>query len=216
MTLTEAATVLRHAADGAATDGAQSVGIFLMRSTTMNRFRFPLAVGVTSLALVLVVIGVGGLLVNNALANSPFGGGMHGPWAGNHGGWQSTNLPPELAGLTDIPAGERFAHFRGVRVQLTDKDNKPLTVDIVPGTATTVSQTSLTLAGNDGSSHTFTLDDKTVIHAKSGAHDSTRAAPPALSQNDKLIVATLNNSTTATAVVAFNPDGFGPRGGFGR
>jgi hypothetical protein len=182
----------------------------------MERFRFPLAVAVTSLALILTLIGVGGLLVNNALANGPFGGGPGAPWAAGHGGWQTNALPPELAGLTDIPAGERFAHFRGVRVQLTDKDNKPLTVDVLPGTATAVSQTSLTVAANDGSTHTFTLDDKTVIHAKSGAHDSTQQAARALSQNDKVIVATLNSSTTATAVVAVNPDGFGPHGPFGR
>ena len=183
----------------------------------MQRYRFPLSVAVTSLAVVLVLIGVGGLLVNNALANGPFGGGGPGaPWAGGHGGWQTNALPPELAGLTEIPAGERFAHMRGVRVQLTDKDNKPLTVDILPGTATTISPTSLTMTANDGSTHTFTLDDKTIIHAKSAAHDSTQTATAALGQNDKIIVATLNNNTTATAVVAFNPDGFGPRGGFGR
>jgi hypothetical protein len=172
----------------------------------MNRFRFPLAVAMTSLALVLVAIGVGGLLVNNALANSPFGGGMPGPWAANHGGWQTNALPPELAGLTDIPAAERFQHFRGVRVQLTDKDNKPLTADILPGTVTSVSPTSLTMTANDGSAHTFTIDDKTVTHSKSGAQN----AP---GQNDKVIVATLNGSSTATAIIAFNPDGFGPHRG---
>ena len=183
----------------------------------MQRYRFPLSVAVTSLAVVLVLIGVGGLLVNNALANGPFGGGGPGaPWAVGHAGWLPKTLPPELAGLTEIPAGERFAHMRGVRVQLTDKDNKPLTVDVLPGTATTVSSTSLTMTANDGSTHTFTLDDKTIIHAKSGAHDSTQTATRALSQNDKIIVATLNNNPTATAVVAFNPDGFGPRGPFGR
>jgi hypothetical protein len=175
----------------------------------MNRLRFPLSVAVTSLALVLVAIGVGGLLVNNALANGPFGGGMPGPWAAGHDGWQAKNLPPELAGLTDIPAGERFAHFRGVRVQLTDKNNQPLTADILPGTVTSVSPTSLTLTANDGSTHTFAIDDKTVIHARAADQN-------ALSQNEKVVVATLNSSSTATAVIAFSPDGFGPHGPKGR
>ncbi len=173
----------------------------------MNRFRFPLAVGLTSLALVLVAIGVGGLLVNNALANSPLAGAApwtNGPWAG-HAGWQANNLPPELAGLADIPAADRFQHFRGVHVQLTDKDNKPLAADVLPGTVTSVSASSLTITANDGSPHTFTLDDKTVIHAKSGGQT-------AVSQNDKVVVATVNGSSTATAVIAFNPDGFGPHG----
>src|ERR1700687_3031347 len=108
------------------------------RSTPMQRYRFPLSVAVTSLAVVLVLIGVGGLLVNNALANGPFGGGGPGaPWAVGHAGWLPKTLAPELAGLTEIPAGERFPHRRGARVQLPDKDNKPLTVDVLPGTATT-------------------------------------------------------------------------------
>jgi len=173
----------------------------------MNRFRFPLAVAMTSLALVLIAIGVGGLLVNNALANSPLAAAApwtNGPWSG-HAGWQAKTLPPELAGLTDIPAAERFQHFRGVHVQLTDKDNKPLAADILPGTVTSVSPTSLTITANDGSTHTFSLDDKTVTHTKSGG----QTAP---NQNDKVIVATLNGSSTATAVIAFNPDGFGPHG----
>jgi hypothetical protein len=171
----------------------------------MQRFRFPIAVAVTSLALVAVVIGAGGLLVGNALAIGPFGGSGPGPWSAGHDGWQNTALPPELAGLAGVPAADRFSHFRGVRVQLTDKDNKPLTVDVTPGTATTVSPTSLTITANDGSTHTFALDDKTMVRGKSAA----------IAQNEKVVVATLNNSPTATAVVAFNPDGFGPRGPFG-
>ena len=162
----------------------------------MQRFRFPLSVAVTLVALVAIVIGAGGLLVGNALAFSPFSG---------HDGWQNTNLPPELAGLASVPAADRFAHFRGVRVQLTDKDNNPLTVDVTPGTATMVSPTSLTIAGNDGATHTFALDDKTIVRGKATT----------IGQHDKVVVATLNNSTTATAVVAFNPAGFGPRGPFG-
>ena len=52
----------------------------------MRRFRFPIAVAVTSLGLVLVLIGLGGLVVRNALASgSPFGGpGV--AWVGGRGG----------------------------------------------------------------------------------------------------------------------------------
>jgi hypothetical protein len=126
-------------------------------------------------------------------------------WA-DHGNWHNgaANLPPELAGLADVPASERFAHFRGVQVQLTDKDNKPVRLDVTPGTVTSVSSTSLTMAGNDGANHTYTLDDKTVRHAQ------------AINQNDHVVVATLNGSTTATGVFAMNADGFGPRGPWSR
>ena len=70
---------------------------------------------------------------------------------------------------------------------------------------TTLSLTSLTMTANDGTTHTYAIDDKTVIHARSGAQN-------ALNQNDKVVVATMNSSSTATAVIAFNPDGFGPHG----
>jgi hypothetical protein len=111
-----------------------------------------------------------------------------------------------------VPTGERFAHFRGVRVQLTDKDNHPLTVDVTPGTATTVTPTSLTITANDGSAHTFTVDDKTIVRGKS---ERAPGAASAISLNDNVIVATLNGSSVATAVVALNPDGFGARGPWG-
>jgi hypothetical protein len=187
----------------------------------MQRFRFPIAVAATSLALVVALVAAGGILVTNARAIGPFAAGGPGPWSGapwdaGHSGWHTNSLPPELAGLIDVPAGERFSHFRGARVQLTDNDNKPLTVDITPGTVTTISATSVTLTANDGTTHTFALDDKTIIHALSGARDSSSGATPAPRQNDKVVVATLNNSPTATAVMAFNPDGFGLRGPFGR
>ncbi len=182
----------------------------------MQRFRFPIAVAFTSLALVAALAGAGGLLVGNALAVGPFSGGGPGPWPTGHGGWQNTTLPPELTGLVGVPAGERFAHFRGVRVQLTDKDNNPLMVEVTPGTATAVTSTSLTITANDGSTHTYGLNDRTIMRGKSASNDTSPAASSTVGQNDKVIVATLNNSTTATAVVAVSPDGFGSRGPWGR
>jgi hypothetical protein len=181
----------------------------------MQRFRFPIAVAFTSLVLVAALVGAGGLLVGNALALGPFSGNGPAPWAAGHDGWQNSSLPPELAGLAGIPAADRFAHFRGVQVQLTDKDNNPLTVDVTPGTVTTVTPTSLTITANDGFARTFSLDDKTIVRGESATHDSQGASASAIGQNDKVVVATLNNSTAATAVVAFNPDGFAPRGPFG-
>jgi hypothetical protein len=72
------------------------------------------------------------------------------------------DLPPELASLKDVPAGERFAHFKGVQVSLTDKDGKPINIAVTPGVANGVSANSVTLAGNDGASHTYTLNDQTI------------------------------------------------------
>jgi hypothetical protein len=189
----------------------------------MNRFRFPVAVAATSLALVAIILGAGGLLVGRALADSPIGGAVLGggpwsagrggpPWAGHAAGMQ---LPPELAGLADVPAGERFSHFRGVQVQLTDKNNQPLTADVTPGTATAASPTSLTVAANDGSNHTYTLDTNTIIRGRQ-TEQNAPSSTPSIASNDKVVVVTLNKSTTATAIMVVSPDGFGPRGPFGR
>jgi hypothetical protein len=156
----------------------------------MTLFRSPRSAALTTLAIVLIAIGVGGLIAGPALANN-FGP----PWHAG-AGWQRDGLPPELASLADVPAGERFAHFRGVQVQLTDRDNRPLRVDVTPGSVTSVSGTSLTMAGNDGASHTYALDDKTMQRGQ------------AVKQNDKIVVATLNGSSTASAVFAVD----GPRG----
>jgi hypothetical protein len=150
----------------------------------MTLFRSPRSAALTLLAVVLIAIGVGGLIAGPALANS-FGP----PWHGG-AGWQRDAVPAELAGLADVPAGERFAHFRGVQVQLTDRDNRPLRVDVTPGSVTSVSDTALTIAANDGASRTFALDDKTMQRGQT------------VKQNDKVVVATLNGSTTATAVFA--------------
>jgi len=54
------------------------------------------------------------------------------------------------------------------------------------------------------------------MRGKSASNDTSPAASSTVGQNDKVIVATLNNRTTATAVVAVSPDGFGSRGPWGR
>jgi hypothetical protein len=183
----------------------------------MQRYRFPIAVALTSLALVVGLVGVGGLLVGRALASSPLvaGLGNAGPpwtWAGNHGGWQGGTLPPELTGLADVAPGERFAHFRGVQVQLTDKNNQPVTVSVTPGLATAVSPTSVTVAANDGSTQTFAIDANTFVRT---AHGGSSAGQTSLAPNQDVVVVTLNGNRTATAVVAVDPTSMGPRGPFG-
>ena len=172
----------------------------------MRRFRFPIAVALTSLALVLVLGGVGFLAIRSAFAYGPWPGG-YGPWGGAAG----FQLPPELQGLHDLPPDQRFAHFKGAQLSLTDKDNRPLTLSVTPGTVTAASATSLTIAANDGTSKTYTLDDKTFIRGRL-AQGGAQAPRPTLANDDKVVVMTINNSTTATAVMIAPPGGFGPHG----
>src|SRR5690606_26235950 len=88
----------------------------------MRGLRFPIAVAATSLALVAVVAVAGGLVAREVLAG--------GPWFGGHGFGAGLKLPPAIAGLGELPPEERFAHFRGAQVSLTDKDDQPLTITV--------------------------------------------------------------------------------------
>ena len=177
----------------------------------MRRFRFPLAVLGTSLLLVLGIGVVGYWTISSALAQGfgPFGGPFGGPFVGHA-------LPPELQGMEQLPPAERFKHFNGAQIALKDKDNNPLTVNVTPGSVSAVSATSLTLAANDGTSKTYTLDDKTIIRGKPDA-STPGNRPPAtnLKQGDLVVVVAKNNETTAKFVMSGGAEGFGPRGGQG-
>lgn len=173
----------------------------------MNRFLIPVASIAGALVLAGAIFTVGNLIATDARASGAFpnGGGapwlgaQGGPWgAGDHGAW-AQQLPPELKGLSDIPASDRFNHFRGVTINLTDQNDRPMSVTVTPGTVTSVSGNSLSLAANDGSTKTYALDANTIQPGKT--------VPAA---NDKVAVVTLNGSSTATAVMTAPPNGFGP------
>src|SRR5262249_41535009 len=175
----------------------------------MRGLRFALAVLGTSLVLVLGIGAVGYYAVSSALAAGvgPFGG--PGPF-GEHA------LPPELQGLEQLPPAERFKHFGGAQINLKDKDNNPLTVNVAPGTVSAVSATSLTLAANDGSTKTLTLNDQTIVRGKPDmSTPGNRPAPTTLKQGDMVVAITKNNETTAKFVMSAGTEGFGPRGGHG-
>jgi hypothetical protein len=162
----------------------------------MNRFLVPVAAVTGVLLIAAGIFLAGGLVATNALAS---GMGLAGDAAwgrGDHGAW-AAQLPPEVKGLGDIPAADRFSHFRGVTVNLTDKNNQPLAVTVTPGTVSAVSGNSLTLAANDGSTKAYAIDNKTI-----------EKGTPA--NSDKVAVVTINGSTTATAVMTVPAQGFGP------
>ena len=153
----------------------------------MSWLKFSVAVVLTSAALVVALFATGAFVVGNALAQAA-------PVAAaemrNHPAMDSRNLPPELAGLKDVPDSQKFAHFQGIQVALTDKDGNPLHISVTPGVASTVGANSITLAGNDGASRTYTLTDQTW----------QRGGTP-IANGDKVVVVTLNDTTSARAVV---------------
>lgn len=169
----------------------------------MRRFRFPLAVLATSFGLVALLGLAAFLIVPRALAFGAMGmmgGPMGGPWG--HG--RALEAFPELQGLHDLSPQQRFGHFVGGQIGLKDKDGKPLTIAVTPGKATSVSSTSLSVAANDGTSKTFTLNDRTILRGQPG-----EGSPPKLEAGDSVVVVS-DSSNVARVVMDGNTDGFGP------
>jgi len=108
----------------------------------MKWFLFPIAVVATSLLVVAALVAIFALPARIAFA-SALGSGT--PW--NGGPWShgaGFELPAQLQNLRDVPPDQRFSHFAGAQINLKDKDNKPITISITPGTVTASSATSLT------------------------------------------------------------------------
>lgn len=178
----------------------------------------PIVIGITALLLITVLGAIFVFPVRTALANTLVGRGIGSVlpwWSGWHGGpdhGSGITLPAQLQSLASIPSAQRFDHFMGAQVNLKDEQNQPLTVNIIPGKVTSASTTSLTIAANDGSSPTITLNDQTMIHSETAATPAATGTPAALSplqKDDQVIVVTLNGSRIATAVLAVSPSGFG-------
>ena len=152
----------------------------------MGWLKFSVAVVLTSAVLAIGMVGAGAFMVTNAVASGIQDAAQ--TRVMDHG-----NIPPELAGLKNIPADQRFAHFKGVSINLTDQNGQPLTIGVVPGVVSANTGTSLTINGNDGATHTYALDNQTATHGTTA------------SNGQDVVVVTINNSPTARAVFAFDP-----------
>jgi hypothetical protein len=100
-----------------------------------------------------------------------------------------------------------------VQINLTDKDNKPLAILVTPGTIAAITTTNLTLTANDGTTKTYALDTQTIVRGKP-MRGGDQATQPTLATGNKVVVVTLGTGP-ARAVIAVEPDGFGPHGRFG-
>jgi hypothetical protein len=103
-----------------------------------SSLRFPFWVAVTSLAVVVGLIGAGGLRAQVAYAGAP-GFGFGGPHRANKGGWSHG-------------FGAPFADLRGGR---------PFTIEVTPGTVTAASSTGVTVQVKDGPTRSFGVDAQT-------------------------------------------------------
>jgi hypothetical protein len=182
----------------------------------MQRLRFPIAVALTSLGIVTLLTLTGALLVSNGLArglgaDSPFGSHGGSPWMRGQGDWSGFPIPAQLSQLREVPAEERFAHFKGAQLTLTDKDGQPLVLTLTPGTVSLASATSMSVDTNDGSPRTFALDSQTLTLG----HRAQAGSATGIAQGDQVVVLTINGSSTAAVVHAGGPGDWGRHGPFG-
>jgi membrane-associated protease RseP (regulator of RpoE activity) len=93
-------------------------------------------------------------------------------------------LGPEMEG---IPAGERYSHFVGLELRVTDNDGVLHTLELIPGTVASVSEDSLTLLTNEGSEVTYTITEDVKGHQ----------LLERIEEGQKLIVASVDGSVRA-------------------
>jgi hypothetical protein len=117
----------------------------------MSAMRFPVAVLVTSVALVVGLVLVGGLFAGTALAGGPPFGGPPWAWGGKH--WAGGG------------SGQGFAPFEDLR------EGRPFTLEVTPGTVAAASQTGLTVQTNNGATKAFTIDAQTRLRATPATGD---------------------------------------------
>lgn len=115
-----------------------------------------------------------------------------------------------LPGFAGIGAALRqgFDNFISVETKTKDSNGQVHTDTVVGGIVKSVSGNQVTVTLNSGSGdQTFSVDSNTRVlkGPRNGQNQSQGAA--ALAQNDKVLVATRDGSTTASWIVALNPNG---------
>jgi len=158
------------------------------------RMRY-LSLGIASLLVAMSLLAFGPLQVP--------GGGMMDGWGGGygHGYGYGGQLPPALAFLRQIPPGERFAHFQGGTMTVTDSAGTPHVLTIVPGTVQSVGATSVTVMPNGKTTaQTFNITSGTAIESIPNL-----GSLQALAKGDQVVVLTVDNSTDAAMIAKYMP-----------
>lgn len=153
------------------------------------------ALGVVSAVLALAVFAVAPL---RGAANQDDGWG---PGAMGHmgagSGMHHRDMPPELAFLAQIPPEERFSHFRGGSMTLTDQNGNEVVVNVVPGTVSSVFSDRIVITPNgETTTREFAITSDTVIHAM-----PDRGTLQAVTSGDQVVVMTVGEDDDAAAIM---------------
>lgn len=103
--------------------------------------------------------------------------------------------------LDGIEQGQWFDHYLGAQIQLTDKNNQPVTVQTIPGKVALVTESTkvLKLNKNAGGSEEFIIPTDAIIRKGNLAVELS-----ALKVDDKVVIITItsNSQTQVKAVLA--------------
>lgn len=168
--------------------------------------RFVLTVTATTFATLVLLGGIGFLAFRGFIdARVAEATGLAAPFA--------ADLPAEIRDLHNLPPEQRFDHFMGAQFSFSDTNDKQHRVSITSGTVSAIKSDELTLNLNEGGNRTYTLNSETRIHTAGQRWSGGQSANATPKAGDKVVVVTLDNSTTAKAVMIGGPDGFRPHGG---
>ncbi len=126
---------------------------------------------------------------------------MHGGYGGM--GWMhegyGDQLPPALAFLKDIPAEQRFDHFRDGSVTLTDQQGATRVLNFTPGTVQSVAADGVAVVPNgETMARTFNITTDTRVIAMPNA-----GSVQAVVAGDKVVVLTMDDSADAVVIHKF-------------
>jgi|GEM_PF-3913547 len=103
-------------------------------------------------------------------------------------------LPPELSG---VAPQDLFQHFLGVKADFTDKDGKPVAIQVTPGIVSSADAGSITLKPNGKESTvTYKIDSATVILLQ-----GRRVETSELKKDDRVLVYSVNENARSIRIV---------------
>jgi hypothetical protein len=125
--------------------------------------------------------------------------GMPGEGMGMHG--YGDQLPPGLAFLSSIPKEQRFDHFRGGSMKITDAQGTEHTLTMTPGKVQAVTAQQITVVPNgSAAAHNFNITTNTRVVGRPNQGSNQVLAP-----QDKVMVLTVDDSADAVMVHKYTP-----------
>ncbi len=127
----------------------------------------------------------------------------------NQAGGQGNGRLPGLGGI-GAALRQGFDHFISVETKTKDQNGQAHTDTVVGGTVKSVSGNQVAVTLNSGSGdQTYTVDSNTRVIKGPRNGQSPSQGAGVLAQNDKVLVATRDGSTTATWILAVDANGLG-------